>query len=510
MNDVTSDDEIFIGRTVEATYRVPAVPSHRGNPLIEALPPILEDEGEITIALSNRVRFDKEFLEASPRLRLYEVDRLRQFWMPDREHVALEAQISMMLRSGYRNRNPADVGKWYELMAAAKQRMETPLEAGFPGGLPQAREIVQAHATGMAIEGVSGVGKTTSVKRILSLYPQVIVHSDERRRIPTAKQIVWLMITCPGDGGAVGLTRAIIRAFDAVLGENHLDGYMKKRASAETMRAAAVSRAHLHALGVLVIDEIQILNRSKSDNVEGIKNFLLVLMNELQVPVVVIGSTGTATFLASDMQTGRRFSGGGYFRMERLTKGEELELFVRRIWGSSLLREHPKWSELPEDSRKAIVEAVWLMTAGVHDLVVKAFVLAQNHALSRGQEALTPQIFQAVYERDFRPLHANLKGLRGGDVVDEAEWDRVRRAFFAGDTSDSSAASDPAVSAAFGTVRRDAASPAKRVRKRKPSPPHRKAAEDPEAEIQARTAALRAEGLLGRPVTGLGGDFDVG
>ena len=510
MIDAATDDDIFIGRTVEATYHVPAVPSHRGNPLIEALPPIMENEGEIAVALSNRIRFDKELLSISARLRLYELDLLRQFWMPDQEHVVLEGRISGMIRSGYRNRNPTDVEKWYELKEVAKGKLTLPPQASRPGGMPSAREVVQAHATGMAIEGVSGVGKTTSVKRILSLYPQVIVHSDEQRRMPTAKQIVWLMITCPGDGGAVGLTRAIIRAFDAVLETNHLDGFMKKRASAETMRAAAVSLAHLHALGVLVIDEIQILNRSKSDNVEGIKNFLLVLMNELQVPVVVIGSTGTAEFLASDMQTGRRFSGGGYFRMERLTRGEELELFVRRIWGSSLLREHPKWSELPDDSRLAILEAVWLMTAGVHDLVVKAFVLAQNHALERGHEALTPQIFQAVYERDFRPLHKQLEALRGDSPVDEAEWDRVRRAFFAGDTSDGMTASGPAFTATTAAVRRETAPPAKRVRKRKPSPPHRKHAEDPEADIRARTAALEAEGLLGRPVTGPGGDFDAG
>jgi hypothetical protein len=418
-----------------------------------------------------------------------------------------------MIRSGYRNRNPSDVEKWYAMLGRARENLETTLNSDGrrrPGGMPSVRDIVQAHATGLSIEGLSGVGKTTSVKRILSLYPQVIEHEDDSRRMATTKQLVWLMITCPGDGGVVGLARAILRAFDVVLETNHLDDYTRKRASAETMRAAAVSLAHLHALGILVIDEIQILHRSKSDNVEGIMNFLLTLMNDLRVPVVVVGTAGAAKFLSGEMQTGRRFSGAGHFPMRPLRREGELEVFVSRIWGRSLLRENPKWADLSPTRKQAFVEAFWLMTAGVHDLVMKGFLFAQYHALERGLETLTPQVFQEVYERDFKTLHGILGMMHGNRLVDDIEWDEIRKSFAAEGAPGTGTLIGPPPLMAQGTAEPTSSAPAKRVKKRKPSPPHRKPKEDSEAEIEARMTLLQETGILGAPVTGAGGDFKGG
>nr|WP_245215919.1 AAA family ATPase [Pararoseomonas baculiformis] len=385
-----------------------------------------------------------------------------------------------------------------------------------PGRRKAAPKVVQAHSTGLSVIGTSGCGKTTSVKRILSRYPQVIVHGAEADDMPVTTQLVWLMITCPGDGGVVGLARAIIRAFDVVLGTNLSDGFIRSRASAETMRAAAVSLAHLHALGVLVIDEIQILQRSKGDNAESIMNFLLTMMNDLRVPVVVIGTGGAKDFLSKELQSGRRFSSGGHFPMGPLARGPELDGFVRRLWSRRLVRETPDWDALEEGQRKAILRTIWLMTAGIHDLVVKSFMLAQCRALEVGGETLTPEVFKTVYEVDFAMLHDVIRRMRKGGQVDDAEWDAMRNAFMPGSFAKVEPAFPVAPRAAApvgGTdadERRDkpahpGEAPAKRKRVRKPSPPHRDRKADPDRGA-ASVAELRACGMLGRPLTGERGD----
>ncbi|PZR09206.1 MAG: hypothetical protein DI532_20635 [Azospirillum brasilense] len=511
---MAAQDEIFAGRTEQATYQTPAVPSHRGNPLIEALPPILEEKRDIVASLLHDVTFEPDLLAASARVRLHEIDLLRQLWVPDKEHIALEGRISTMLRSGYRNRNPADVESWYATMERARENLAAAEDGDGrrrAKGMPSVREVVQAHATGLSVVGLSGVGKTTSVKRVLSRYPQVILHGADRNDLPVSAQLVWLMITCPGDGGVVGLARAILRAFDAVLGTSYHDDFTNKRASAETMRGAAVSLAHLHALGVLVIDEIQILNRSNSDNVEGITNFLLALMNDLRVPVVVIGTVGASKFLSGEMQTGRRLSSAGHYEMHPLHEGRELEAFVRRIWSRSLLRETPDWADLSPQVRDAILRAIWFMTAGVQDLVVKSFLLAQYRALEQGDEALTPEIFEQVYKRDFRPLHEFIVHMRGDGLVDDLEWDAIRKSFYPEDGGTEAPA--PVVLPPASPKPRKGSQgaeppPAKRIKKRKASPPHRAPRKEDPAETAARLEQLRKDGVLGSPVTGTDGDFD--
>ena len=47
--------------------------------------------------------------------------------------------------------------------------------------------------------------------------------------------------------------------------------------------------ANVHAIGVLIIDEIQHLSMSKSGGVEKMLNFFVTLVNVIGLPVVMIG-----------------------------------------------------------------------------------------------------------------------------------------------------------------------------------------------------------------------------
>ena len=54
---------------------------------------------------------------------------------------------------------------------------------------------VPTSASGFTLIGPSGMGKTTNLKNILDLYPQVIAHPEHN-----VYQLVWLKVDCPHAG----------------------------------------------------------------------------------------------------------------------------------------------------------------------------------------------------------------------------------------------------------------------------------------------------------------------
>ena len=77
---------------------------------------------------------------------------------------------------------------------------------------------VKSAASGFTIIGVSGVGKSTAVEKILSLYPQRIVHTKYRERPLAFTQLVWLKLDCPHDGSLKQLCYQFFYALDLAAG----------------------------------------------------------------------------------------------------------------------------------------------------------------------------------------------------------------------------------------------------------------------------------------------------
>ncbi|MDT3705044.1 MAG: ATP-binding protein [Thermincola sp.] len=107
---------------------------------------------------------------------------------------------------------------------------------------------------------MSGVGKTTAVEKVLSLYPQQILHTKYKGKPLFLTQLVWAKIDCPFDGSLKGLCLSFFAYVDRILGT----GYSKKFSSDRMTVDAALPRmaqiATTHCLGLLVIDEIQHLS----------------------------------------------------------------------------------------------------------------------------------------------------------------------------------------------------------------------------------------------------------
>lgn len=120
-------------------------------------------------------------------------------------HLELEQRDSRMIRVGYLARDRRFVAQLHENADLIGNTANVPLAS-------------RSTATGFTILGISGVGKTTAVERILSLYPQVIGHHEYQGRPLTVMQVVWLKLDCPFDGSIKGLCLNFFQVIDDSFG----------------------------------------------------------------------------------------------------------------------------------------------------------------------------------------------------------------------------------------------------------------------------------------------------
>jgi len=261
----------------------------------------------------------------------------------------------------------------------------------------------------MSLIGCSGSGKTTSLQRILATYPQVIYHPELN-----LEQVVYLKVDCSHNGSLKEICLNFFRALDRALGSNYERRYGLKRHGIETMLALMAQIANTHALGLLVIDEIQHLSRSRSGGSQEMLNFFVTMVNTIGVPILLIGTPKAREIFEADLRSARRGAGFGalfWDPMEQMHDGRmnnEWVAFTNNLWKLQLLQR--KDLVLSDEIREVWYE----LSQGILDIVVKLFVLAQLRALALGSERITSGLLRAVYNEELKPVHPMLEALRSG------------------------------------------------------------------------------------------------
>ena len=89
------------------------------------------------------------------------------------------------------------------------------------------------------------------------------------------------------------------------------------------MIISMIKVAQKHALGMLVIDEIQHLANSKGKAGNAL-DFFVTLMNEIKLPIVTIGTyKAIKHVLAKEFTQARRSSGLGEVEFKNIKSGDE-------------------------------------------------------------------------------------------------------------------------------------------------------------------------------------------
>lgn len=377
-----------------ATYLESPLADFRGNPLVEALPAIKDDDQWLEQLLTLPT-FDDVQLSYDAYLRSYCVVELKDAFIPGERHRALARRIDQVIRWGYRKRNPL----LPERAAALQRTYERAQSSG------RADKVVyddNKPICSYSLIGVSGMGKSTTMEAVLAAYPQYLMHPATG-----LFQIVWLKVECPKDGSIKELALNILRAFDRILGTSHAPQTSSNITTTFLMNKVN-HLATAYCLGVLVLDELQNLSVKKSGGREEMLNWFQELVNELRLPVVLLGTFKARSILGLDVRHARRNGIAGSAAWRPMPLGAEFRFLLETLWSYQWLRNPGELTEL-------VTQVIHEETQGVNAFVVDMFLIAQLYALRTGKETITPELFRHVARTEFEPLQPFLNAMRSKD-----------------------------------------------------------------------------------------------
>jgi len=386
------------GEVVAAKYIPPELPKFKGNPLIEALPPINTRKRAITL-MQRGVEYSNDLRLAPAHLRSHMVMDILHYLQPLPNHLRLESGVSRVLRDGYLGRNPLDPAYW----GALQQRLE------HFRSKPQKNVRVESTAAGFAILGMSGMGKTTAIRAVLFLYPQIIIHNEYRGEKFTKVQVLWLRLQCPKDGSTRSLCVKFFAALDELLGTKYEETYGGKSRNTEELLWNMGLVAANHHLGILVIDEIQNLSQAHSGGAAEMLAFFVELINQIGLPVLLIGTYLAVPIVSKLFSQARRCSGQGDLIWDAMEFDEDWNLLVETLWDLQYVQKPCKLT-------KQLSMTLHELSYGIVDLANRIYMAAQWRAIETKLEEITEPLLRSAYRDDFRLVSDILETRKSGNL----------------------------------------------------------------------------------------------
>ena len=389
------------GAVRDAIYIEQSIPNYSGNPLIEALPPILNTKQAMK-KLAHYPDYNELRRQLPSEVRYQMLEDIVRFFTPLNIHIDLERRISRVIRTGLIERNPMKTVFWQNNRQQSRKVN--------PNSISQYGDDDDLHTTsayGFNVIGVSGGGKSLSIERILRLLPQLIRHKRYKNRNFIFSQIVWLKLDCPFDGGIKGLCINFFQTVDSILGTSYHKNYGSRSRNTDEMLPYMALVAANHGIGVLVIDEIQRLSLAKSGGIEKMLNFFVQIVNTVGVPVILVGTYKSLSIFDGNFSQMRRGTGQGDMVWDRMKFGREWSLFVKALWHFQYTRKICYLEDSPE-----LIEVLYEESQGITDLAVKAYMLAQERAIETGKELITTAVIRSACRDRFRIIRPALDALK--------------------------------------------------------------------------------------------------
>ena len=382
------------GAKALASYTKQAITEYAGNPLIEALPPILDEAAAAELISNFPKPVAPEELELDGAMRIHCIDRLRTVVQPFLLHLELESLLSLLIRRGYVGRNPTSASTVRHLQSLS--------------GAQRYHDAFKSTADTFSVVGLSGIGKSTALHAILSLYPQTIRHERYEGQQFVHTQITWLKLDCPRDGSLAGFCQQFFHAVGQALGDQDYHKRHRHRNINDALQQME-QVASTFFIGALLIDELQNLHLAKTGGKESMLNFFLHLVNNIGIPVVFIGTNSMVSLFSDVMRVARRSCGGGMIEFKRFEKeDDEWRFLVENLWSY-------QWCKQAAELTPEIFDALYEHTQGVTDFLVKLLVLSQRYAIQSGSECLTAETIVKVSNSKMQILRPALSALRSRD-----------------------------------------------------------------------------------------------
>lgn len=412
-----------------ASYQEAQVRRYKGNPFIEALPPKLSTE-DVFQYLSNPIDFYPEDRYKPTHIRKSEILVVRDWYTPQDTTLRFYEIFSSAICDGLVSRNPTDKNYWKNMNAMREEARSNDV-----------RKRVQKPqlAVGSLVYGDSGVGKSSGLRTVQSLYPQVVVHGDHERYPglhDSINQLPYLVVECAHDGSVRGTMLNLIEQVDQLLCIRGYTDRVSDRTTTNTLIGIVAEIVANHGVGVLVIDEVQNLREAKSGEAEKMFNWFVNMYDLYKIPIITLSTPRILPLLRSAFRNARRNTGLGDLVFRRMQFDDEWDDFVEELWQYQYVRN-------PVPLNTELSQALYYESQGIHDLATKMFIIAQMRAMDIDpsderyrphHERITKENIHSVRE-DFHFLQVFLTDIREGripkipyeDMLEMTEFDQIIR-----------------------------------------------------------------------------------
>lgn len=398
------------------------------NPLIDAIQIKLSP-----VELATKMRFCPITPENLQGIPLHDRPSLltcyKNTFIPTVQGLSIALSLQQMIHAGYAQRDPT--------VASSRKFI---YEGGQIKGIKLCdTEWWPSFASGMVIEGITGLGKSQLVERFLSLYPQTIEHGEnEACGWKSLKQLCWLKIYMPSDGSRGGFLEGAFRELDKVLDTDYRQQYSTRNWTVEKLLVVFLHLLSVHRCGLLVIEEAQENNLSQSPFGRDFVTLFLRLLN-WGIPTVLMGNPLAFANLQAFSQDVDRFSEGGWHRLlPILDPGSEewTEDWIPELWNPTLLdlpdAEYTPFSEDLND--QTLAGFVWKRTGGVPRYLARLRIEVQDAALRSGQGQITPALVDFIYRTSpaMTKIHDRIEALvqrdwRALKRFNDIPWNEFRK-----------------------------------------------------------------------------------
>lgn len=382
---------------------IPLLPEYAENPFIAGLGPLLTLE-EIQRRITVRPRWAAEERRESATYRRHCCLRLLRGFFPLSSQIRAVETLHMMVREGYLGRNPVGGGHHRAIMSAVERLEEADIE--FEGGGTAVSTVGSCSNI-----GVPGMGKSTTFELGAKLLPALL--RPDVGYVVT--QIPVLAVQCPSEGSVKQFCRNFFKAVDERVGwRRYSREFGKDKVPAETMLLHVQHLAQLHAIGTLVVDEIQNLLTASGKNAGALMKFYVTMTNTVGVPVLLIGTMAATELLQHGFHAARRGDGYGSQLWDRAAYGDEWRHWLRQVWQF-------QWTNVRTALTDELASVMYDETQGVLDLAVKLHMLVQMHVITRSEmtdepEEITSDIIRAVAAERLNMVRPMIAAMREGNV----------------------------------------------------------------------------------------------
>lgn len=390
-----------------ATYRTDWMPEFAlGNPFCEALPPI-PDQSKFISALLRMPRGTFNQRGRSDVGRFLEASTLLDINLPREESYLLAMRCVSMLLNTFSRNHPLSIETTRRLYSIDSQFFSN------ASALP-----LQVDA--FSVLGWSGMGKTTLIRSVLELFPQVIQHSHYAGREFSRKQVVYLSVDAPVSGSPKGLILNIASALDRALGLSGTGSYVSQfyqsRASIETQRVLITRALATSGLGLLHVDDLQRLAEGSRSQRDAVSAMITGIANSAGCSLLFSGTIDALTVLQSTFEVARRSSRRGSIILEPPSDENSPFFFalVKFLFKFQLV-------EQPTVPTEELCKHLLRTTAGIPGVLVMLYVATQETSIASSR-SLTKELFNEVMRDQFGALIAPLRKLNAARKRGSKIW----------------------------------------------------------------------------------------